>query len=217
MTVMYKGLIKRAMDLCFAIIIIPFVILAIAILAPFIYAEDHGSILYVAERLGKDGRRFRMIKLRSMQMNAPDIRNEDGSTFNASDDGRVTGIGRLLRKTSLDEVPQVFNVLRGDMSFVGPRPNLMTMPFERLSAPEKKRVRVRPGITGYNQAYFRNAASAKQKYENDCYYVDNVSFMLDTKIMLRTLMTVLRRENINSDETPSHGIGGPNKTHETNV
>lgn len=210
---MYLRWIKRTLDICFAMIFFPFVVLAILVLAPFIYIEDRGSILYIAERVGRDGKRFNMIKLRSMQMNAPDIRNKDGSTFSASNDERVTSVGRILRNTSLDELPQVLNVLVGDMSFVGPRPNLVTVPFEQLSALEKKRLLVRPGITGYNQAYFRNAATVEQKYENDGYYVDNVSFMLDARIVLRTLMTVLKRENIHSAEPPVQ-IGGTGKTNE---
>ena len=119
---MYKCFFKRVLDLLLAILALPFVLLLIAIAAPLIWLEDRGSVFYNAKRMGRNGRPFKMFKLRSMKVNAPDLRNADGSTFNSSDDPRVTRIGRFMRKTSIDEIPQILNVLIGDMSFVGPRP-----------------------------------------------------------------------------------------------
>ena len=139
-----------------------------------------------------------MFKLRSMYVNSPDIRNKDGSTYNGDQDPRVTKIGRLMRKTSIDEIPQLLNVLLGDMSFVGPRPTLATKSFDEVDAERRKRYDVRPGVTGYAQAYFRNSISQEEKFAYDLYYVDHVSFIFDIKILLKTVMVVLRRENINN-------------------
>ena len=133
-----------------------------------------------------------------MRVNAPDLRNADGSTYNGADDPRVTKIGKLMRKTSLDELPQLLNVLKGDMSIVGPRGFLTTKfkSLELLSEPERKRLTVRPGITGYSQAYFRNSISMEDKIKYDCYYVDHMSFWLDIKIIVQTAVSVVKHENI---------------------
>lgn len=213
---MYKKFFKRLIDIILALIALPFVLLAIAIMAPFIYFEDKGPIFYNAPRLGKDGRVFNMFKLRSMRVNAPDIRNADGSTYNGDNDPRVTKIGRFMRKTSVDELPQFINILIGDMSLIGPRAHLTTeyQGYEKLSERGKKRLAVRPGITGYSQAYYRNAASLEEKVTNDIYYVDNLSFWLDIKILFKTVVTVLKRENVYvSQETKP--AEGENETVET--
>lgn len=193
---MYKNFFKRAIDILVSLIALPFVMLAIVIMAPFIYFEDKGPVFYNAERRGKDGKTFKMFKLRSMYVNSPDIRNADGSTFNSANDPRVTKIGRFMRKTSVDELPQILNVLIGDMSFIGPRPTLATTPFEQLPEASRKRLQMRPGITGYVQAYYRNSIGHDEKVRLACYYVDNVSFMMDVKIILQTVKSVLKRENI---------------------
>lgn len=194
---MYRRYFKRIIDICIGLLSFPFVVLEIMILGPVIYLTDKGPIFYIADRIGKNGKIFKMYKLRSMKVNAPDIRNADGSTFNGDDDPRVTRIGRIIRKTSLDELPQIINVILGDMSLIGPRPNLPS-PYENLSLLEKKRLVVRPGITGYNQAYYRNSVDAKEKFVNDVYYVDNLSFKLDCKIFIATIYSVLKRKNINN-------------------
>ena len=194
---MYRRYFKRIIDICIGLLSFPFVVLEIMILGPVIYLTDKGHIFYIADRIGKNGKIFKMYKLRSMKVNAPDIRNADGSTFNGDDDPRVTRIGRIIRKTSLDELPQIINVILGDMSLIGPRPNLPS-PYENLSLLEKKRLVVRPGITGYNQAYYRNSVDAKEKFVNDVYYVDNLSFKLDCKIFIATIYSVLKRKNINN-------------------
>jgi len=195
---MYKNFFKRAIDIVLSLIATPFVLLAIAIMAPFIYLEDRGPVFYNATRRGKDGKQFKMFKLRSMYLNAPDIKNADGSTFNSDNDPRVTKVGKFMRKTSVDELPQIFNVLIGDMSFIGPRPTLAVKPYEELPEINKKRLQVRPGITGYAQAYYRNSITQEEKFKHDCYYVDNVSFLLDVKILFKTAISVLKRENINT-------------------
>ena len=198
MNIVYRQYIKRLLDIIFGII--GFVISSVIfmIIGPIIYFTDKGPILYVAPRLGKDGKVFKMLKFRSMKLNAPDIRNSDGSTFNSEDDPRVTKVGKFIRKTSLDEFPQFINVLMGDMSLIGPRPNVITTTYDNLSIVEKERIKEKPGITGFNQAYFRNSVDTEEKYNNDIFYINNISFALDLKILIKTLVSVLRKENINS-------------------
>ncbi|WP_313427574.1 sugar transferase [Siminovitchia terrae] len=196
---MYKKFIKRLLDILIGLLAMPFIVLLIVFISPFVYFEDRGPIFFNAERRGLKGKVFKMYKFRSMYVNAPDIRNDDSSTYNSDTDPRVTKVGRILRKTSLDEVPQFLNVLKGDMSLIGPRPNLTSKPLESFDEYERKRITVRPGITGYNQAYFRNSIPQRQKYINDCYYVDHISFILDIKIVLQTVKTVLLSKNINTN------------------
>ena len=141
------------------------------------------------------GKIFKMYKFRSMKENSQDIRNEDGSTYNGEDDPRVTKIGKLLRKTSLDETPQILNVLKGDMSIIGPRPDLPEH-LEKYEENEIRKLEVRPGITGYNQAYYRNSVSWRERIQNDIYYIDHLNFMLDIKIIFKTIYTVVFHKGI---------------------
>lgn len=189
---------KRLFDIILSLIALPFVLLVIIIFAPIIYITDKGPIFYNAERLGHKGKTFKMYKLRSMKVNSPNLKAADGSTYNAEDDPRVTKIGKLMRKTSIDELPQFLNVLKGDMSFIGPRAHLTTnyKGYDLLDEPHRRRLDVRPGITGYSQAYFRNSATSEQKMANDVYYAENISFWLDIKILFKTVSSVLKRENI---------------------
>lgn len=192
---MYKNFIKRIMDI---ILVIPGLIILLLVFIPvsiIIYCEDKGPILYNALRLGKDGEVFKMYKFRSMKVNAPDIRKEDGSTFNSVNDDRLTKVGKFIRKTSIDELPQLLNVLKGDMSLVGPRPDLpehITM----YEGNESRKLEVKPGITGLSQAYYRNSIEWKDRIQNDIFYIDKISFVLDIRILIRTIMMVTRSENI---------------------
>jgi lipopolysaccharide/colanic/teichoic acid biosynthesis glycosyltransferase len=193
---MYVHFFKRIFDLIVALCALPFVLIAICVFGPLIYIEDKGPIFYKAQRIAKGGKAFSMLKFRSMKVNAPDIRLEDGSTYNGDDDFRVTKIGKFMRKTSVDEIPQFINVLIGNMSLIGIRPD----PIDWLNVyneREKVILSVKPGITGYNQAYFRNSADGALKLRNDVYYAEHISFLLDLKIVLKTIKTVLLRENIN--------------------
>ena len=162
---MYKYFWKRLLDIVFCLIGLPFFCAVFIVLAPIIYLTDKGSVFYIAPRLGKKGKIFNMYKFRSMKVNAPDIRNKDGSTYNGDNDPRVTQIGRIMRKTSLDEIPQFLNVLRGDMSLIGPRPTLPSEEFDyhKLNRTQKKHYQLRPGITGYSQAYYRNSITQNEK------------------------------------------------------
>ena len=188
--------IKRFFDIvCATILLIPIGVVII-ISALFIKAEDGGPIFYMADRTGRFGKIFKMYKLRSMKVDAPDIRLADGSTYNGEDDPRVTKFGKFARKTSIDELSQVINILKGDMSFIGPRPDT---PIGSAAYTEEEKIilTVRPGITGYNQAINRNSVLTKEKLKNDIYYVKNLSLWLDIKIVFMTIATVLGHKNIN--------------------
>lgn len=197
---MYKHFFKRLIDILVSLVALPFVLIAIAIMAPFIYLEDKGTVFYNAPRVGKDGKTFHMFKLRSMYVNAPDIRNADGSTYNAADDPRVTKVGRFMRKTSVDELPQFLNVLLGHMSLIGPRPATPNI-LGDMTPLKAERLKVRPGITGYTQMMYRNSAQGDDRYQADKYYVDNLSFWLDVKILFLSVGKVLKRENIYNNGT----------------
>ena len=193
---MYKSFFKRLFDICGSLLAIPFVVIIGLFVGLAIYWEDKGDVFYLASRRGRYGKIFKMFKFRSMKMNAPDIRNSDNSTYNSPDDPRITKVGRFIRKTSIDELPQFFNVLIGDMSFIGPRPVTTDRPLEEYDEKRKIRLEVRPGITGYSQAYFRNSISNEEKLEKDAFYARNVTFGGDLKIIFATVNTVVFRKNI---------------------
>ncbi len=193
---MYK-IIKRFLDILFSLFLLPFVLIVVLVSAIFIKREDHGPVFYLAKRIGKDGKIFNMMKLRSMYVNSPDIRLSDGSTYNSEDDKRVTKFGRFARKTSIDELPQIFNVLKGDMSFIGPRPDTDRYIYHYRDYPEDKIIlSVKPGITGYNQAINRNNSNAEIKLKNDKYYVEHFSLKTDFRILLLTIKMVLTQKNV---------------------
>ena len=200
---MYRHLFKRFIDIVGSLILLPFVLFIIIILAPIIWLTDKGPVFYNAERAGKGYKPFKMLKLRSMYVNSPNLLNPDGSTFNSDNDPRVTPIGRFMRKTSLDEVPQFLNVLLGDMSFIGPRPKLYNpnRSLESYDEIHKKSFSVRPGVTGYAQAFYRNSITLEEKYKWDAYYADHISFWLDIKVIWKTAISVLGRKNINTIQT----------------
>ncbi|WP_199792149.1 sugar transferase [Anaerococcus sp. Marseille-P3915] len=187
---------KRMFDIIFSLILMIPVMLVIFISFIVIKIEDRGPIFYKAERTGLFGKPFKMYKLRSMKENAPDIRLEDGSTYNGDDDPRVTKYGKFIRKTSIDELPQIINVLLGDMSFIGPRPDT-PMYLDKYTEEEKIILTVRPGITGYNQAINRNSVLTKEKLKNDIYYVEHLSLLFDIKIIFLTILALLKRNNVN--------------------
>ena len=188
--------IKRLFDVVVSAILMIPIGIVILILGAVIKAEDKGPIFYMADRTGRFGRIFKMYKLRSMKVNAPDIRLADGSTYNSEDDPRVTKFGKFARKTSIDELPQVINILKGDMTFIGPRPDT---PVGSAAYTEEEKIilTVRPGITGYNQAVNRNSVLTKEKLKNDIYYVKHLSLWFDIKIVFMTIATVLGHKNIN--------------------
>lgn len=193
---MYKHFGKRLVDIIIGVMALPVVLVFVCVLGPIIYFSDRGSIFYKAKRIGQGGKMFGMYKFRSMIMNAPDIRLANGDTYNGDDDPRVTKIGRFMRRTSIDEIPQFLNVLGGTMSFIGPRPD--TPDF--LHVYEEKYpdiLKIKPGLTGYNQAYFRNSIDGAVKMQNDSFYAQHITLWMDVKIVLKTIKTVLFRENVN--------------------
>lgn len=195
----YKGFyqlgIKRAIDIIACLIALPFVLIILIPVAIAIKVEDRGPLFYHSMRIGKGFKEFGMLKFRSMKVNAPDIRNEDGSTFNSKTDPRVTKIGHFLRETSLDEIPQVFNVLAGQMSIIGPRAGDVESK-DTYEEDEKDKLLIRPGITGYTQAYYRNGLGVREKRLYDAWYAHSVSFWLDVKVFFKSIITVLKRENV---------------------
>lgn len=197
---MYRRVIKRFLDILLSIIALPPFFILLVVIAPFIYFTDKGSIFYCGKRIGRYGKLYTMYKFRSMRMNAPDIRLADGSTYNGEDDPRVTKIGKILRATSIDEIPQILNVLQGDMSLIGPRPDPPDW-LDRYPEDIKVFLNVRPGITGYSQAYFRNSADGEQKMRNDVYYAENYTLWMDLKIFFKSIAVVLLRENTYKDIT----------------
>lgn len=187
---MYQKVFKRVIDIFLSLIGLPFLLIIFIVFAPLVYLTDKGPVFYNAERIGQYGKLFKMYKFRSMKVNAPDIRLADGSTYNGEDDPRVTKIGKFMRKTSIDELPQILNTLNGTMSFIGPRPDT-PKGAHRYPEEEKYFLQVKPGITGYSQAYFRNSVDGKTKAVNDMYYAQHISFLFDVKIFFKTIGTVL--------------------------
>ncbi len=203
---MYKKYFKRLFDV---IIVIPGILIGLILMIPIaitIYIEDKGPVFYNAERLGKNGKVFKMYKFRSMKVNAPDLRMADGSTFNGENDPRLTKVGRFIRKTSLDEIPQLLNVLKGDMSLIGPRPDLPEHKKMYVGNEERK-LEVRPGITGYSQAYFRNSIEWKERIQNDIYYIDHLTMTMDIKVLMKTVTSVLKSEGVYVKNT-NEGVSG---------
>jgi lipopolysaccharide/colanic/teichoic acid biosynthesis glycosyltransferase len=193
---MYKAFGKRAIDLFLGvtgfILLLPVFLLVTIILA----ISNRGSAFFFQTRPGKDKRSFKVIKFKTMN----DRKNANGYLLPDAD--RLTGIGNFLRKTSLDEIPQLLNVIKADMSLVGPRPLLM----EYVALYNKRQARrneVKPGITGWAQVNGRNAISWEQKFEYDVWYIDNISFKTDLKILWMTISKVFKHEGINSDVSPT--------------
>jgi lipopolysaccharide/colanic/teichoic acid biosynthesis glycosyltransferase len=195
---MYQKYCKRALDVLFALLLLPLVLFIIAICGFFIWLEDHGSIFYCSERLGRNQKIFYMRKLRSMKINAADLRREDCSAICSANDKRLTKTGEFLRRTSIDELPQIFNVLAGEMSFIGPRPDLPEA-LNCYTAEELGKLRVRPGISGLSQVLYRNSISQKQKFELDLYYTEHISFKMDVRIFVATLLRVFGQTDIYKD------------------
>lgn len=189
---MYKY-VKRVMDFIMALIFIIILSPVMLIVSLLILIQRDGPILFKQERPGKDGKIFLLHKFRTMST----ITERDGRKL--SDMERITKLGNFLRKTSLDELPQFFDILTGKMSFIGPRP--LVKAYLELYTPEQmRRHEVLPGLSGWAQINGRNSISWEEKFELDVYYVDNMSFGLDVKIFFTTLKNVLLRVGINSSE-----------------
>ncbi len=201
----FYELTKRLVDLTVsgALLVVLFPLVCACALA--VSLTSPGPVIYTTRRLGKNGRPFKLYKFRSMHQDAPDLRNPDGSSFTGADDPRVTPVGRILRQTSLDELPQLLNVLRGDMSLVGPRPDQVDQ-LRYYTRSERTKLAVKPGITGLAQISGRNAIAWKVRKALDVEYVKRQSILLDLIIMCKTVPYVLQREGVNSPATYSQGI-----------
>ena len=189
---MYKNLIKPILDFILAFLLIIIFSPIILIVALLIKLKLGSPILFTQERPGLNGKIFRIYKFRTMS----DERDSKGDLL--SDELRLKGFGKLIRKSSLDELPQLFNVLKGEMRFVGPR-TLLVEYLELYNQEQAKRHNVKPGITGWAQVNGRNAISWEEKFKLDVYYVEHISFMLDCKILYMTFFKVLKRKDINSN------------------
>lgn len=212
---LYRDCVKRLIDIVIGLCGTLVFLVSYIFIAPAILLTDGRPVLYKSKRRGKRDKVFDMYKYRSMYVNAPDIRNADNSTFNGKNDPRVTKIGRVLRETSLDEIPQFLNVLKGDMSFIGPRPSVPSMPYCEIPEEEKIRLEVKSGITGYTQAYYRNAITREERMKLDAYYVQNVSFVLDAKIVFKTVGRIFSRKGVYMEARPEAGKQDPSNQKET--
>ncbi|GKQ43364.1 UDP-galactose phosphate transferase [Companilactobacillus sp. RD055328] len=185
-------MLKRFLDLILSfllLIVLSPVILIEAIVIAFKFKENP---IFISTRSGKDGKPFKIIKFKSMRT----LYDNNGELL--SDEERITSFGILLRSSSLDELPQLVNVFLGEMSLVGPRP-LNASYLDRYTDEQRRRLEVRPGITGWAQVNGRNTISWERKFELDCYYVDHQSFILDSKILLLTILKVITREGISQN------------------
>ena len=185
--------VKRMMDLALSIISLPVVLPILLIASIAIKLDTPGPALFVQERIGQHRRHFRLYKLRTMVADAEELKASvlDAHTihFKTLDDPRITRVGRFLRKTSLDELPQVFNVIRGEMSLVGPRPTSLNL--ATYEPWHERRLEVRPGITGLWQVRGRNAMTFDERVELDLEYIDNLSFANDLKLLAQTVLVVI--------------------------
>lgn len=186
---MYRKFFKRFIDLTAGLIAFVILLPVFLILTVLLWFSNNGTVFYTQLRPGKACKPFRVVKFKTMN----DARDASGNLL--PDDQRLTGIGQIVRSTSLDEIPQLLNVITGDMSLIGPRPLLMEY-VSIYSAEQRRRHEVRPGITGWAQINGRNTISWREKFELDVWYVDNLSFFLDVKIVLITLVKVIRAEGI---------------------
>ncbi|HOK75828.1 MAG TPA: sugar transferase [Bacteroidales bacterium] len=189
----YRIFFKRLFDLLVSLFTIVFSLPFLILIIAFLIFINHVSPFYLQQRTGKGGKSFVVIKFKTME----DKRDSSGRLL--PDSKRLTKIGKLLRAFSLDELPQLFNVLKGDMSLVGPRP-LLPEYLPLYNERQARRHEVRPGITGWAQINGRNNLSWEEKFEMDVWYVDNISFKLDMKILFLTIVKVLKREGINAGE-----------------
>ena len=186
---LYSRYIKRVIDFVISFIALVLLLPVFILTALFLVAANRGTPFFFQRRPGKNDRVFLLMKFKTMN----DLRDSEGHLLD--DEKRITRIGKFIRKSSLDEIPQLFNVLKGDMSLIGPRPLLVEY-LPLYSQRQRRRHDVRPGITGWAQVNGRNAISWEQKFEYDVWYVENISFGLDVKIFMRTFKKIFKSEGI---------------------
>ena len=198
----YRHFFKRFLDIILSLLALIVLSPLLVVLAILVRIKLGKPILFSQKRPGKDEKIFTLYKFRTMT----DKKDSEGNLL--PDGERLPSFGKFLRSTSLDELPELFNILRGDMSIVGPRP-LLVQYLSRYSEEQKRRHEIRPGFTGWAQVNGRNAISWEEKFSYDVWYVDNLTLWLDVKIILRTLMVVCKRSGINSgtSETMEEFVG----------
>ena len=192
--------VKRVFDVLFSTVALVLLAVPMALITVLIKIESPGPAIFVHNRFGKNGRPLPLLKFRSMHMNAeqmidlftPEQKEEWEQNFKLENDPRITKIGSFLRRTSLDELPQFINILKGELSVVGPRP-IVEEELDRYGIEKEKFLSVTPGLTGYWQAYARSTCTYEQRMEMELYYVDHANFWWDIKIMLATVVAVLSR------------------------
>lgn len=190
---MYKHFLKRLFDFWISLIVLIIISPILLLVTIWLHFANKGAgALFFQERPGKDGKIFKLIKFKTMT----DERDVEGDLL--PDEVRLTKVGRFVRSTSIDELPQLINVLKGDMALIGPRP-LLVQYLPLYSKEQMRRHEVRPGISGWAQCHGRNQISWTEKFKLDVWYVDHLSFMTDVKVILITIKKVLFREDINSD------------------
>jgi len=189
---MYRNLFKRLVDFFAALVGLSLLSPVLLVVIIWLYFANDGKPFFFQARPGRNGKIFKIVKFKTMN----DRKGENGQLL--SDKERLTSVGSFIRKTSLDEIPQLLNVIKGDMSLIGPRP-LLPEYLPLYSKEQGRRHDVRPGITGWAQINGRNAIGWKQKFQLDVWYVDNLSFWLDLKIILLTIKKVIVKEGISSD------------------
>lgn len=187
----YEVVFKRPLDFCCALLALVLLSPVMLLVAVLVRVKLGSPVIFTQERPGRNGKIFKLYKFRSMT----DAKDEEGRLL--ADEVRLTSFGKKLRSTSLDELPELWNILKGDMAVVGPRP-LLVRYLPLYNARQARRHEVRPGFTGYAQVHGRNAISWEDKFEKDVFYVDHISFLLDCKIILQTIGTVLKRDGISS-------------------
>lgn len=193
---LYRNFFKPLIDFMIALVGCIFLFPVFIVVAVILTIANRGTPFFLQVRPGKDERLFKIIKFKTMS----DAKDNEGNLL--SDSERLTAVGRMIRKTSLDEIPQLINILKGDMSLIGPRP-LLPEYLPLYNELQKKRHQVRPGITGWAAVNGRNSLDWDQKFKMDAWYVENVSFKLDAKIFFRTIKKVVISEGVNAEGHPT--------------
>ena len=198
---MYRKFGKRFFDIVISTIGLIVLSPVFLILAIIVKVDSKGPIFFAHTRIGKNGKKFKMYKFRTMYENAQDMikdftpeqMKEYKENFKLENDPRITKIGKILRKTSLDELPQIINILKGELSIIGPRP-IIEPELEKYEENKEKFLSLTPGLTGYWQANGRSNTTYEERMQMELYYVDNMSFKLDIKIFFKTILSVIKRE-----------------------